>query len=109
MHEVPVNRLGGLSLPTKNVVRLTDRPDMTLDVYRGRKTTMQQRIRCPPCVSRSECGKSECCWYHMVRPPSHSTGDLLNCVNYLLKGGGLCSYLYSYFVYLTSQRAHAVK
>ena len=25
-----------------NVVRLTDRPDMTLDVYRGRKTTMQQ-------------------------------------------------------------------
>ena len=26
----------------KSVVRLTDRPDMTLDVYRGRKTTMQQ-------------------------------------------------------------------
>ena len=24
-------------------VRLTDRPDMTLDVYRGRKTTMQQQ------------------------------------------------------------------
>ena len=24
------------------VVRLTDRPDMTLDVYRGRKTTTQQ-------------------------------------------------------------------
>ena len=24
------------------MVRLTDRPDMTLDVYRGRKTTMQQ-------------------------------------------------------------------
>ena len=23
-------------------VRLTDRPDMTLDLYRGRKTTMQQ-------------------------------------------------------------------
>ena len=23
--------------------RLTDRPDMTLDVYRGRKTTMQQQ------------------------------------------------------------------
>ena len=34
-----VNRLGGLSLPRKSVVRLTDRPDMTLDVYRGRKTT----------------------------------------------------------------------
>ena len=26
------------------MVRLTDRPDMTLDVYRGRKTTMQQLI-----------------------------------------------------------------
>ena len=39
MHEVLVNRLGGLSLPRKSVVRLTDRPDMTLDVYRGRKTT----------------------------------------------------------------------
>ena len=43
MHEVLVNRLGGLSLPRKSVVRLTDRPDMTLDVYRGRKTTMQQK------------------------------------------------------------------
>ena len=33
------------------MVRLTDRPDMTLDVYRGRKTTMQQQkngpIFCP--------------------------------------------------------------
>ena len=42
MHEVLVNRLGGLSLLRKSVVRLTDRPDMTLDVYRGRKTTMQE-------------------------------------------------------------------
>ena len=42
MHEVLVNRLGGLSLPRKSVVRLTDRPDMILDVYRGRKTTKQQ-------------------------------------------------------------------
>ena len=25
------------------MVRLTDRPDMTLDVYHGRKTTMQQQ------------------------------------------------------------------
>ena len=41
MHEVLVNRLGGLSLPRKSVVRLTDSPDMTLDVYRGRKTTIQ--------------------------------------------------------------------
>ena len=36
------NRLGGLSLPRKSLVRLTDCPDTTLDVYRGRKTTMQQ-------------------------------------------------------------------
>ena len=43
MHEVLVNRLGGLSLPRKSVVRLTDRPDMTLDVYRGHKTTIQQQ------------------------------------------------------------------
>ena len=51
MHEILVNRLGGLSLPRKSVVRLTDRPDMTLDVYRGRKTTIQQQqstgVRCP--------------------------------------------------------------
>ena len=43
MLEVLLNRLGGLSLPSKSVVRLTDCPDMTLDVYRGRKTTMQQQ------------------------------------------------------------------
>ena len=43
VHEVLVNRLGGLSLPRKSVVRLTDRPHMTLDVYRGRKTTIQQQ------------------------------------------------------------------
>ena len=42
MHEILVNRLGGLSLPRKSVVRLTYRPDMTLDVYRGHKTTTQQ-------------------------------------------------------------------
>ena len=43
MHEVLVNRLGGLSLPGKSVVRLTDRPDMTLDVYCGHKTTTQHK------------------------------------------------------------------
>ena len=43
MHEVLVNRLGDLSLPRKSVVRLTDRPDMTLDVYCGCKTTIQQQ------------------------------------------------------------------
>ena len=39
MHEVLFNRLGGLSLPRKSVMRVTDRPDMTVDFYRGRKTT----------------------------------------------------------------------
>ena len=43
MHEVLVNRLGGLSLPRKSVVRLTNHPDMTLDVYLGRKTTTEQQ------------------------------------------------------------------
>ena len=43
MQEVLVNRLGGLSLPRESVVRLTDRPDVTLGVYRGRKTTKQQQ------------------------------------------------------------------
>ena len=42
VHKVLVNRLGDLSLPRKSVVRLTDCSDMTLDVYLGRKTTMQQ-------------------------------------------------------------------
>ena len=50
VHEVLVNRLGGLSLPRKSVVRLTDRLDMTLDVYRGRKT-MQQQQQPIPCSS----------------------------------------------------------
>ena len=38
VHEVLVNRLGCLSLPRTGVVmvRLTDRPDMTINVYRGR-------------------------------------------------------------------------
>ena len=44
VHEVLVNRLGGLSLPRKSVVRLTDRPDLTSDVYRGRKTTTQHNM-----------------------------------------------------------------
>ena len=31
-------------MPRKSVVRLTDRPDMTLDVYRGRKIIQQYNI-----------------------------------------------------------------
>ena len=42
VHEVLVNHLGRLSLPRRSEVRLTDRPDMTSDVYHGHKTTKQQ-------------------------------------------------------------------
>ena len=45
MHEVLVNRLGGLSLPRKSVVRLTVRPDMTLDVYRGLSLPRKSVVR----------------------------------------------------------------
>ena len=45
VHKVLVNGLGCLSLLRRSVVRLTDGPDMTLDVYRGRKTTTQQLPR----------------------------------------------------------------
>ena len=43
VQEVLVNRLGGLSLSRKSVIRLTDCPAMTLDVYCGGKTTQQQQ------------------------------------------------------------------
>ena len=43
MLEVLVTHIGDLSLSRKSVVRLTDCPNMTLDVYRGRKTTIQQQ------------------------------------------------------------------
>ena len=58
MHEVLVNRLGGLSLPRKSVVRLTDRPDMTFDIYRGRKTTIQQQLHCLPMTLSQVPGKN---------------------------------------------------
>ena len=53
MNEVLVTRLGGLSLPRKSVVRLTDRPYMALDVYRGRqkeKTIQQQPLNRNTCT-----------------------------------------------------------
>ena len=48
VHKVLVNPLGGLSLPRKSVVRLTDRPDMTSDFYCGRYTTIQQQQQYMP-------------------------------------------------------------
>ena len=59
VHEVLVKRLGGLSLPRKSVVRLLDRPDMT-DVYRGRKTTIQQQQQQPTPV-RPDTGLGKQC------------------------------------------------
>ena len=43
MHEALVRRLGGLNLPRKSVVRLSDRPTRIIAVYRGRKITTQQQ------------------------------------------------------------------
>ena len=66
MHKVLVNRLGGLSLPRKSVVRLTERPDMTLDVYRGRKTTMQQQQQHPSAKSGS-CDNLKTVWSLLMK------------------------------------------
>ena len=48
VHEVLTDRLGGLSLPRKSVVRLTDHPDMNLDVYGGQKTTTTKLMKPEP-------------------------------------------------------------
>ena len=47
MHEVLVNHFGGLGLARKSVIRLTDRPDMSIDVNRGHETTTQQQHKMP--------------------------------------------------------------
>ena len=55
MHEVLVNRLGGLSLSRKSAVSLTDRSDMTVDVYLGTqphscgRLMTQTVMRCKSC------------------------------------------------------------
>ena len=58
VHEVLVNRLEGLSQPRKSMDRLTDRPDMTLVVDRGRKTTIQQQVFSPYTISESKTCKT---------------------------------------------------
>ena len=94
MHEVLVNRLGGLSLPRKSVVRLTDRPDMTLDVYRGRKTTIQYNTIHLPLESTHLCQgffgsqtpswttallswHSDILWFHS-KPASHTYSSFVS-------------------------------
>ena len=60
MQEALVNRLGGLSLPRKSVVRLTDRPDMTIDVCHGHKTTTQQQQQTQSSQTSYSFGHFEC-------------------------------------------------
>ena len=45
MHEVLVNRLGGLSLPRKIVDRFTDRPDMPCTQKNNTITTMSALMK----------------------------------------------------------------
>ena len=54
VHEVPVDRLGGLSLPRKRVARLPDRLGMTIDVCE-RKTTTQQQLSFRWKMDRNRC------------------------------------------------------
>ena len=59
------------------MVRLTDRSDMTLDVYRGRKTTMQQQQQNQRCWLLSllvaERGRSaERTFQYILNPRCHS-------------------------------------
>ena len=42
------------------MVRLTDRPDMTLDVYRGRKTTIQHDPSLEPLAEMVLSGHNVC-------------------------------------------------
>ena len=66
MHKVLVNRLGGLSLPRKSVVRLIHRPDMALDVYHGRKQQKSTIIREDVMVEEvCECGVVERGWSYI--------------------------------------------
>ena len=52
VHEVLVNRLRGLNLPRKSVVRVTDSPNMTLAVYLDVKTTTINSKRPGPGCSK---------------------------------------------------------
>ena len=94
MHEVLVNRLGGLSLPRKSVVRLTDRPNTTLDVCRGRKTTMQQQQQQQYRIKSKY-------WYRPVRangadhdPTERKSYQRLRCMlSYLYRFDALCYFI----------------
>ena len=76
MHKVLVNRLGGLSLTRKSVVRLIDRPDMASDVYRGRKTTKQQQQQKKNRIIWGGCGgRGSICVYGVVERGAVTFGN----------------------------------
>ena len=58
------------------MVRLTDRPDMTLDVYRGRKTTMQQQQHI---IYRYTFYAKVKKWHIYLAARWEVSGNLLNC------------------------------
>ena len=66
MHEVLAKRLGQ-SLPRKSVVRLTDSPDMTLDVYRESKTTIQPTTTTLVTIGVHGQGTSSKKWFTLKR------------------------------------------
>ena len=68
------NRLGGLSLSRKSEVRLTDRPDMILDAYRGRRTRMQQQQQ--PSLRKEILGRVCCRRTRHPSEPAESLGHL---------------------------------
>ena len=77
MQEVLVNRLGGLSLPRKSVVRLTDHPDMTLDVYHGRKQQGNNNNNFKESTAIDKGGKN--------KVPSVNPEGVLICSNVIVK------------------------
>ena len=48
-----LGRLGVISLSRKSVDKLIDRPDMTIDVYRRRKTTAHNKNKQKQSVNRA--------------------------------------------------------
>ena len=70
LHVALVNRSGGLSLPRNSVFMLTDRPDMTIAVYRGCKTTKQPYSLVAVIDWINERGIS--CWAFLLKVMSYS-------------------------------------
>ena len=99
MHEVLVNRLGGLSLPRKSVVRLTDHPDMTLDVYLGRKKQQQNNNNMFCCWTL--CFEMDFISLKLSFRPSTANYVCLNCNMYIIFLNKYC--LNQYVLYNLAQ------